>query len=196
MDLETILHCWGGYSHYLKPLTHGPCPKLDGWTDSGCQWSSHNSSPSEVRLGRLRFQLELSEKFARSSWELGTRAQAVLELNASIYSVFSTHPQPPPADIPTNLTSGLQPVLDIARNVVSNRANVNNNTQGAQPLMPDGSAADPASIGIAVLLANWTQQDGQDYAGAAKDQLDFLYQNVPKTIDGAISHRVSELQLW
>ena len=51
---------------------------------------------------------------------------------------------------------------------------------------------------MCVLLANWTNQDGGqiDYAGAAKDQLDFLFQQVPMTVDGAISHRVSQVQLW
>ena len=65
-------------------------------------------------------------------------------------------------------------------------------------MIPDGSAADPASIGMCVLLANWTKQDaGQiDYAGAVKDQLDYLFQDVPMTSDGAISHRVSQVQLW
>jgi len=78
---------------------------------------------------------------------------------------------------------------------------------GPQPLMSDGSAADPASIGMSVLLAYWTEQatgnenggggsGGVDYAGAAKDQLDFLLGNVRRTPDGALSHRVSELQLW
>jgi len=64
--------------------------------------------------------------------------------------------------------------------------------------MPDGSAADPASIASSVLLANWTGQDsGQvDYAGAATDQLEYLLYNVPQTSDGAISHRVSQVQLW
>ena len=70
--------------------------------------------------------------------------------------------------------------------------------------MPDGSAADPASNGITMLLANWTGQstpdsvnEGVDYATAAKSQLDFLYSdNVPKTSDGAISHRTSQVQLW
>lgn len=63
--------------------------------------------------------------------------------------------------------------------------------------MTDDSAADPASIGPAVLLANWTNLgDGVDYAGAALDQLNFLYEKVPKTSDGAISHRTGEVQLW
>ncbi len=83
---------------------------------------------------------------------------------------------------------------------------MNNNTVGPQPLITDGSAADPASIGMSVLLAYWTEQatgngdeggsGAVDYAGAAKDQLDFLLGNVTRTSDGALSHRVSELQLW
>ena len=65
--------------------------------------------------------------------------------------------------------------------------------------MADLSAADPASNGMVVLLANWTGQtnnDGLNYAGAAQDQLNYLYENVSKTPDGAISHRVDQLQLW
>ena len=62
--------------------------------------------------------------------------------------------------------------------------------------MREGSAADPASMGVPVLMASWLGLNDQDYAGAAKDQLDYLLYKVPKTPDGAISHRVSELQLW
>jgi hypothetical protein len=90
-------------------------------------------------------------------------------------------------------------VLSIAKTVVSNRSTSNGGKTGPQPLINDSAAADPASIGMAVLLANWTGQgqgDGLDYAGAAQDQLDFLFQNVPKTSDGAISHRTEQVQLW
>ena len=62
-----------------------------------------------------------------------------------------------------------------------------------------GAAGDPPSIGVAVLLANWTGRgaaDGLDYAGAAKDQLEFLLEKVPQTSDGAISHRTEQTQLW
>ena len=132
------------------------------------------------------------------SWELGTRSQAILELNASAFSVFSSNSLPPPSTIPSDLTTPLAPFFAIARSVVSNRTVANNKSVGPQPFLPDGSAGDPASIGMCVLLANWTNQDGGqiDYAGAAKDQLDFLFQQVPMTVDGAISHRVSQVQLW
>ena len=61
------------------------------------------------------------------------------------------------------------------------------------------AAGDPASIGVAVLLANWTGAgagDKLDYAGAARDQLEYLLEKVPRTSDGAISHRVESVQLW
>ncbi|KIM37398.1 hypothetical protein M413DRAFT_448466 [Hebeloma cylindrosporum] len=135
---------------------------------------------------------------ALQSWELGTRAQTILELNATEYSVLTSKSLPPPRAISSSLVSGLDPFFAIAKAVVSNRTAANNRTTGPQPLMPDGSAADPTSIGVSVLLANWTGQDsGQvDYAGAALDQLDYILYKVPRTSDGAISHRVSQVQLW
>ncbi|KAJ8090276.1 hypothetical protein PM082_018872 [Marasmius tenuissimus] len=150
------------------------------------------------------------------SWELGTRAQALLELDASNYSVFS-----PNRPIPQDASGSISDVMDIARSVVRNRTNSFTTTAtttgsatstftspsssstpltGLRPLMRDDSAADPASIGPAVLLAAWTNQqaqDGLDYMAAASDQLAYLYSSaVPKTNDGAISHRVTEVQLW
>ncbi|KAJ7285820.1 glycoside hydrolase family 105 protein [Mycena rebaudengoi] len=139
------------------------------------------------------------QESALLSWELGTRAQALLELNAPDFSVFTTK-LPPATTVPSNTTSAIAPVFSIAKNAVSGRAAANKNAAGPQPLMGgDGSAADPASIGVAVLIANWTGQgaaDGQDYAGAARDQINFLYSSVPRTMDGAISHRTNEIQLW
>lgn len=52
---------------------------------------------------------------------------------------------------------------------------------------------------MAVLLASWTQQykgDGLDYTGAAEDQLNYLFDVVPHTEDGAISHIVKDVELW
>lgn len=132
-----------------------------------------------------------------ASWELGTRAQAILSINATAYSVITPSTSlPPPASVNSSSAAELQPVFDIARNIVAGRGASNGNVTGPQPLIQDGSAADPASIGVAVLLANWTGQNGEDYAGAARDQLDFLQFQVPRTSDGALSHRVAEVQLW
>ncbi len=89
-------------------------------------------------------------------------------------------------------------MLSIAHSVVGSL-----NSTGPQPLIGGTTngeaAADPASIGVAVLLANWTGQgasDGLDYAGAAQSQLDYLLERVPRSSSGAISHRVENVQLW
>jgi rhamnogalacturonyl hydrolase YesR len=65
--------------------------------------------------------------------------------------------------------------------------------------VPDTSSADPASIGIAILLANWTNLDGNGnrYGEAARGQLRYLFsEQVPKTGDGAISHKPERIQIW
>ncbi|KAH9979414.1 hypothetical protein BGW80DRAFT_1472334 [Lactifluus volemus] len=99
----------------------------------------------------------------------------------------ATHSPPPPSvpSSPSSLTTSqnasLVDVLNIARSVISPN---NGNEGGWEPLMGgDGSAGDPASVGIAVLLANWTQQqqDNEDYARAATAQVDYLLgPKVPK----------------
>ncbi|KAF8063618.1 Six-hairpin glycosidase-like protein [Lyophyllum atratum] len=151
---------------------------------------------TSAQLGQVSARLAESAKLSHS-WELGTRAQAIISLNATAYSALSPKtPLPPPSSVPDNLSSALEPVFAIAQTTVAGRASSNKNITGPQPLMQDGSAADPASIGFAVVLANWTKQSGGDYAGAAKDQMDFLQFQVPRTSDGAISHRVSQVQLW
>lgn len=136
---------------------------------------------------------------ATHSWEYGARAEVLLELNTPSYSVFSPTSLPPPQQIPSNLTSSLSDVIGIAHMIVANRSTSNRNITGPQPLMSDNATGDPASIGVAVLLANWTGQgavDGLDYAGAARDQLEFLLSNVSRTHDGAISQRTDQVQLW
>ncbi|KAJ7774838.1 Six-hairpin glycosidase [Mycena metata] len=133
---------------------------------------------------------------AQQSWELGTRAQSLLELYVPDFSVFSSTGLPPPASVPSNTTSAIAPVFSIAHNIVS----ALKNSSGPAPLVAgDGAAGDPAAIGVAVLLANWTGQgasDGVNYAAAAQNQLEYLLNVVPHTSDGAISHRVAQVQLW
>lgn len=60
----------------------------------------------------------------------------------------------------------------------------------------DTSAADPASLGIAILLANATLGDSVDYTAAVESENEWLMQGALRTSDGAISHRVAEVQLW
>ncbi|KAI0259577.1 Six-hairpin glycosidase-like protein [Gloeopeniophorella convolvens] len=135
---------------------------------------------------------------ATHSWELGTRAQALLELSAPSFSVLTPHaPLPPPSALNASTNASLADALGIAHAAVAALPPPPANGTG-QPLVDgDGAAGDPASLGVAVLLANWTRQPGADYDGAARAQVAYLFgPDVPRTPDGAISHRVGELQLW
>jgi hypothetical protein len=53
-------------------------------------------------------------------------------------------------------------------------------------------------LGQAVLLYNWTRADLNDtrFSTAAGDQLGYLLNNAPRAPSGAISHRVSDVELW
>jgi hypothetical protein len=127
------------------------------------------------------------------SWELGTRAQALLELDSPRYSVTTPGAKLPPSS--SNIPSSLNDVFAIARNVVSELSPPGN---APEPFIDDGTAGDPPSVGVAVILANWTNQqssDGQNYPQAIRNQFNFLY-TIPRTSDGAISHRLDEVQLW
>ena len=96
-----------------------------------------------------------------------------------------------------SLNASLTDVYTIARNAVAALPSPPSNGTGQPLFLGDSSAGDPASIGVAVLIANWTRLGGEDYAGAATAQLEYLFgPAVPKTNDGAISHRIEQVQLW
>ncbi|KAF8597060.1 hypothetical protein BDV93DRAFT_499963 [Ceratobasidium sp. AG-I] len=162
----------------------------------------HVTALSAATVGLVKARLK---EAAQKSWELGTRSQALLELDSPSVSVFtaSSIPGSPAAKgtgvnltpvnniIKSALASGeLKDVVAISTEIVSTKA------AGTLPLMKDGSAADPASNGVAVLVANWTGAQGSDFSEAAKDQLDWLLNHVPRSSKGAISHRNNAVQLW
>ncbi|KAH9924009.1 Six-hairpin glycosidase-like protein [Fomitopsis serialis] len=170
---------------------------------------------SAAQLAAVKDNLWLA---AQQTWELGTESEALLESDAPAYAVFFNSSLPPPAgnsSLPDPYSyAALAPVLQIAENAAANRSN----STGPQPVMyVDGAAAgDPASLGVAILLANWTGAPdpeldrplnassphgvsfgrGVTYARAAAEQLEYLLTVVPRTDDGAISHRVEQVQLW
>ncbi|EIN04180.1 Six-hairpin glycosidase [Punctularia strigosozonata HHB-11173 SS5] len=152
----------------------------------GARVSAQNLTDDQISLVKARLA-----QGATHSWELGTRAQALVELDTPTFSVYNAS-VPPPRTAPSSLNE----TLAIAQSIVANRSASNHNATGPQPLIQDGAAADPASNIFEVVLANWTGLSDHDYAGAAKDQVDFLFDKVPKTSDGAISHRADQLQLW
>lgn len=109
-----------------------------------------------------------------------------MEFDYPDLAVFSTDAFPPPANpYPSSV------------NVLASRT-VDNKPADIAPLMRDGSAGDPASIGIAVLVANATviARNKTRYSQAAQSQLQYLLASTPRTSDGAISHRADKVQLW
>ncbi|KAJ1305655.1 hypothetical protein OPQ81_000651 [Rhizoctonia solani] len=160
--------------------------------------SANALSPATVDLVKARLK-----DAALKSWELGTRAQALLELESPSVSVFtaSSIPGAPSSLNQTSLklsntarlafTDGqLDDVIGISHQILAKKQ------PGTLPLMKDGSSADPASNGVAILVANWTEAQGGDFETAAKDQLTWLLSHVPRSSKGAISHRNNEVQLW
>ncbi|KAH9176368.1 glycoside hydrolase family 105 protein [Lactarius sanguifluus] len=135
---------------------------------------------------------------ATHSWELGTRAQALLELSAPSFSVLTPSiPLPPPPYLDSSLNDTLADVFTIARNAVAALPPPPSNGSGQPLILGDSSVGDPASIGTAVLIANWTNLGGEYYAAAATAQIQYLFgPAVLKTHDGAISHVASQVQLW
>ncbi|KAI0667555.1 Six-hairpin glycosidase-like protein [Trametes maxima] len=156
---------------------------------AGSGSGAHAQELSDEQLSGVKARLA---EGATHSWELGTRAQALIEFDTPSYSVLNNSALPPPQG---SRPSSLDEVIGIAQGVVQNRTKAN--VQGPQPLIDagGGAAGDPPSIGVAVLLANWTGA-GDEYGAAAADQLAFILEKVPKTDDGAISHRTEQVQLW
>ncbi|KAG8916218.1 hypothetical protein FRC01_003290 [Tulasnella sp. 417] len=143
-----------------------------------------NNDQVQLNSNLLNLVRARMNQSSTASWEIGTRIQTLLEVDFSSMSVFSSNyltPTPPSAQT-------LNPVLDIARRVV--------NTRSSKQLVADGSSADPASIGVGVLLGNWTRAPGANWDTAAEDQLDALMKDTPRTVDGALSHRTEVVQLW
>ena len=118
-------------------------------------------------------------------------------LSAPSFSVLTAHFLHPSLGLTSSDNASLVEVFAIAHNVVallrcSTRAGT------TQPSFTgDGSSGDPALIDMAVLFANWTGLSDEDYAGAVTGQVNYLFGSaVPNTKEGAISLRISQLELW
>ncbi|KAI0319362.1 Six-hairpin glycosidase [Amylostereum chailletii] len=124
------------------------------------------------------------------SWEVGTLAEALLELEHPVYAIFGNNSVPPV--LPTNRLNVSEPtdVLRIANTTVSEKP-----SSSRVLIAGDGAVGDPASIGPAVLFANWTLSEPA-YASAATEQLEYILNDAPRAPSGAISHRADEVQLW
>ncbi|KAG9038822.1 hypothetical protein FRB95_014371 [Tulasnella sp. JGI-2019a] len=143
---------------------------------------------SDLLLGLVRARMNDS---VTTSWEAGTRAETILEIDFPQLAVFSSAYLSP---TPPYTVAALNPILSVAQ------AAVNNRSGSLQLSGMDSSAGDTASLGVAVLLGNWTNAPYAAYAQAAEQQLEFLLANTPRVESGlaagAISHRVASVALW
>ncbi|ORX39444.1 Six-hairpin glycosidase-like protein [Kockovaella imperatae] len=155
---------------------------------------------THLRPSRIQQVWDVMNQISVYSWENGTRAEALLEYNyPSLSPISSSSPFPLPQNLNTDQFSQ---VYDLAHMTMQNRnssTSTDSPFQGAT-LLPDGAAGDPASLGISVLLANVSthneQVNGIGYGDAAREELDYLLYDVPRTSSGAISHRADQAQLW
>lgn len=138
----------------------------------------------------MRPPLGLSALAHASSWELGTRAQAILELDAPQLSVFAAHSIP--ASFSQANATALADIVAIADGAVSKLP-----ADDTPRPLDSGAGGDPPSMGIAVLLASATAgPNATRYSQAAQNQLAFVLSSLPRAPDGAISHRAEQVQLW
>lgn len=142
------------------------------------------SAVQAIHLSSDRYDkvVDVMHNIARYSWENGTKAQAILESEYPSLSVFSpTAPLPLPASLPSG---DISQIIDIAQTTLNNRPQWNVSAHGGRTLLEDGAAADPASLGVAVLLANASTGNatvnGLAYGLAAQQELNYLLYDVPR----------------
>lgn len=139
----------------------------------------------------LRLVRDNAVNSSTHSWEIGTLAEALTEAEWPRLSVFLSGSVLPPFSLPW--WENANDVLTIAETAINQRVN------GSLPLADgEGSVGDPACLGQAVLLRNWTRRDLTDtrFSAAAGEQLGYLLGFAPRADSGAISHRDDQVQLW
>jgi len=139
---------------------------------------------------KLSLVRENAIKISTHSWELGTLAEALTELEWPQLGVFAPGSIPPPA----HLENGVgEDVFSIVERVIARKS-----SNSLTFISNDGAVGDPASLGVSVLLCNWTQPNSRNFSfgEAGSEQLKYLLKVAPRAPNGAISHRVNQVQLW
>ncbi|GAA5981784.1 hypothetical protein JCM11641_007423 [Rhodosporidiobolus odoratus] len=131
---------------------------------------------------------------ATDTWVGGTQMQALLEHDYPTLSVFSDASYPPTFENdPTEVIS-----------IVSSWASKRSSDAKQLAYVSGGAAADPAALGVGWLVAAAARGAAGDesteekWISQVKEEVEYIINDVPKTSDGAISHRPASepAQLW
>ncbi|BGP19350.1 hypothetical protein JCM10213_006856 [Rhodosporidiobolus nylandii] len=156
-------------------------------------------SSSRITQEQVDGVLGLLNRTAVKSWEVGTHLQALLEFSYTSLTPFSSSGSSSWAALSPSTSPAPSPVLSAVASVLADKP-----ASQAQ-LISDGSAADPASVGVATTMAYYlTSAEGEVGQGigreevgqAIQQQVEALLSSTPRTDDGAISHRVEDVELW
>ncbi|KAI6823295.1 hypothetical protein KC332_g16576 [Hortaea werneckii] len=158
------------WNHYITQ------PPLDMSTQESCTATFNFTFPMHA----ARHQ---AEQLSTHSWEIGTAWQAIEELVNPEKTVFSADP------FPENVLPKQGLIVDQALSWVYQKIRTDGET-----LFEDAfSVADPVSLGVPALMLS---QRFPRFKDAADRQLDYLLNAAPRYINGAISHRRDEKELW
>jgi len=152
--------------------------------------SNFHSSASSTPIPDLDIPLTLiterAKALASHSREYGTLAEALLELHNPSLAVFSSRAFPADA-VPAH-----PPWLDVqGLEYAQHFIGIDNGSAALAD--SDGSAADPAALGVAAVMIG--QADGA-FLKAAQQQLHLLRKQTPRLDNGAISHIDDEAEAW
>ncbi|MBW0563454.1 hypothetical protein O181_103169 [Austropuccinia psidii MF-1] len=131
-------------------------------------------------------------RVANHSWEWGAQTQVICERYFPSLGVFSTTRQLPLSKVDGPLCPP-EKLLDLLDRILANR-----NTSQLPIIDGDGASGDPASLGVAVMIiAATTSGDiSKKYQTLANNQIEWLLNHVPRSLEGALSHRDKEFQYW
>ncbi|KAJ7660534.1 hypothetical protein B0H17DRAFT_1095134 [Mycena rosella] len=122
----------------------------------------------------------LARALPTHSWEYGTAAEALLELESPLLSVFGPTPFPV-ATVPADLV----PSLSYAASNIA--FGINGLSNGG------GTVGDPASLGVAAVMLGKTDAS---YTDACQLEINYLVDAAPRWVNGAISQRADVAELW
>lgn len=124
-----------------------------------------------------------AKELAAHSWEFGTAAEALLELENPELSVFRKHAFP--RGKISSVDKRCQSLTYVAQYI---------QMDGSKTLCEDDTGvADPASLGVSAILLG---QHHPEYLAAAQRQVRYLLEEAPRYGEIAISHRIDVEEVW